>query len=228
MHKGHKDFKTVVSNIDTGELLEVIDSHKQIEIIQVLSQQPIEVRESVEEVSVDMWGGFPKVVQQVFPNAVVVYDRFHVMKLVNEELNKIRKNLGITEQGSRILLLKNAANLTEEEKVKLEAILTRSVSLRFSYEFKEEFREIYQTSQTVKSGLQRMKKWLNQAQVFYRDATQTIREHLEGICNYFISRTTSGVMEGINNRIKLIMRQGYGFTNFDNFRARLLACLSCN
>lgn len=46
------------------------------------------------------------------------------------------------------------------------------------------------------------------------------------LCNYFINRTTSGVMEGINNRIKLIKRQAYGFVNFENFRARLLACFS--
>ena len=71
-----------------------------------------------------------------------------------------------------------------------------------------------------------MQKWLAQAQVFYPKTVQTIRDHLEGICNYFISRTTSGVMEGINNKAKLIMRQGYGFTDFDNFRARLLASFS--
>jgi transposase len=47
---------------------------------------------------------------------------------------------------------------------------------------------------------------------------------LSGICNYFISGTTSGVMEGINNKIKLIMRLGYGLTNFNNLRSRLLGC----
>lgn len=52
-------------------------------------QQQIEVREQVSEVSVDMWGGFPKAIQEFFANAIVVYDRFHVMKYVNEELNKI-------------------------------------------------------------------------------------------------------------------------------------------
>ena len=63
--KGHRDFVTVVSNIDACELLEVIDSHKQDDIIEILKQQPIEIREKVEEVSVDMWGGFPKVVKEV-------------------------------------------------------------------------------------------------------------------------------------------------------------------
>jgi transposase len=58
---------------------------------------------------------------------------------------------------------------------------------------------------------------------FIPDAVQTITSHLEGICNYFINRASSGVMEGINTPIKFIMRQGYGFSNFNNFRARLFA-----
>ncbi len=242
MHKGHKDFKTVVSDIDTRDLLEIIDSHKQTQIIEVLLQQPIEVREAVEEVSVDMWGGFPKVIQvaapgpgfsksrgeaqRVFPNAVIVFDRFHVMKLVNSELNLLRKIVGITDKHSKYLLLRNGVDLNEEQKEKLLEILARSACLKIAYEFKEELKNIYETSKDVKSGQKKMKKWLQLAQLFYKDSSKTIRDHLEGICNFFISRTTSGVMEGINNRIKLIMRQGYGFTNFQNFRSRLLACFS--
>ncbi|WP_446378351.1 transposase [Coleofasciculus sp. D1-CHI-01] len=63
-------------------------------------------------------------------------------------------------------------------------------------------------------------------QIFYGKTAQTIREHLPGICNYFISGTTSGVMEGINNKIRLVMRLGYGLTNFNNLRSRLLGCCS--
>lgn len=63
---------TVVASIEEGKLIEVIDSHKQEDIIEVLKQQSLEVREQVEEVSVDMWGGFPKVVQELFPNAQIV------------------------------------------------------------------------------------------------------------------------------------------------------------
>ena len=224
--KGHRDFITLVSNVDSGNLLEVIDSHKQEEIIEALKQQPLEVRKQVREVSVDMWAGFPKVIARVFPNAVVVFDRFHVMMLVNKALNQMRKQLGKKAKSSRFLLLKNSSDLTEVERAQLEQILNQSACLRIAYEMKEEFREIYETSQTVQSGLNRMKKWLAQAQVFYPKAVQTIRDHLEGICNYFISRTTSGVMEGINNKAKLIMRQGYGFTDFENFRARLLGSFS--
>jgi transposase len=67
---------------------------------------------------------------------------------------------------------------------------------------------------------------VNQQRLFFRESASTIENHFEGICNYFLNRTTSGLMEGINNRIKLIMRQGYGFSNFNNFRNRVLACFS--
>ena len=224
--KGHKNFITLVSDVDTGNLLEVIDSHKQQEIIETLIQQSIEARMQVEEVSVDMWAGFPKVVEEVFPNAVVVIDRFHVMKLINTRLNKIRRFAGINLKGSRYLLLKNAEELSPEEKEKIDQVLSQSACLTIAYELKEELREIYETSSTIKSGLRRIKKWLAQAQIFYGKVTETIRTHLQEICNYFISHTTSGVMEGINNKAKLIIRQGYGFSNFEHLRLRLLASFS--
>jgi len=224
--KGYREFVTVVSDVEQGCLLEVIDSHKQQEIIATLKKQPFEVRAKVKEVSVDMWAGFPKIVEEVFPNAAVVIDRFHVMKLLLDRLNKIRRLVGVTTKGSKYLLLKNHQNLTESDKVQLEQILSQSACLRFAYEMKEEFREIYQTSKSVQSGIKRMQAWLVHAQVLYGKTAQTIREHLSGICNYFISGTTSGVREGINNKIKLIMRLGYGLTNFDNLRSRLLGCCS--
>jgi transposase len=204
----------------------VIDSHKQEDIIKVLQQQPIELREQVEEVSVDMWGSFPKVVQEVFPNARSVFDRFHVMKPVNEELNKVRKQTRMTLKGSKFILLKNGVDLTQEQKVKLADILKHSKRLKLAYELKEEFRDIFERSETVQAGKKQLLAWLKKARSVYCDVLTTIRNHLDGICNYFLNRTTSGVMEGINNRIKLIKRQAYGFVNFDNFRARLLACFS--
>lgn len=117
--KGKGNLVTVVSDIDKGSLLEVIDSHKSEEIIEVLKKQPLSMREQVQEVSVDMWGGFPKVIKVVFPNALIVIDRFHVMKLVNKALNKIRLNLELKGLKNRCLLLKNEADLTQSEKLEL-------------------------------------------------------------------------------------------------------------
>ena len=169
-----------------------------------------------------MWGGFPKVIEQVFPNAKIVIDRFHVMKAVNKDLNKLRRVVGITDRGSKYLLLSNRSNLNVEQIQRLAVTLKKSECLRITYEMKEEFREIYETHMTLKIALVKFKDWLNHAQIFFKESTLTIVNHWEGICNYFANRTTSGVMEGINNRIKLIMRQGYGFSNARQFsRARI-------
>ena len=213
MKKGKGSFVTVVSDIEGGNLIEMIDSHRQQDIVEVLMRQPLEVREEVEEVSVDMWGGFPKVIEKVWTNAQLVIDRFHVMKAVNKDLNKLRRGIGITDRDSKYLLLSNRINLEQAQIEKLEMNLNKSECLRIAYEMKEEFREIYDTNMTVKIAQTKFKDWLNYVRIFFQESGSTIVNHFEGICNYFINRTTSGVIEGINNRIKLIMRQGYGFSN---------------
>nr|WP_049858445.1 ISL3 family transposase [Gloeothece citriformis] len=216
---------TVLSNLDEGSLLEVIDSHKSEEIIEVLKQAPISIRENIKEVCVDMWGGFKKVITEVFPNALVVIDRFHVMKLVHKALNHLRLKLKLKGLKNRYLLLKNKVNLTEEEKKDLGELLRGYPCLSIAYELKEELRNIYENTRTVKEGLKKLKKWLRLARVFFGKTAETLELHLQNICNYFLNRTSNGVMEGLNNKIKLILRQSYGFSNFKFMREKLLACL---
>jgi transposase len=220
-----------VSDIEHSILLEVIDSHKQEDIIEALLGLPLEIREQVEEVSVDMWGGFPKVIEQVFPNASVVIDRFHVMKYVNEDLDKIirqskKRFKHLKMKNAKYLLLRNKSDLDEEQVVQVEQLLSCSQRLRESYRLKESFRDIFERRQTCEEGRIQIEEWIKKGERLYCDSIKTIKNHLDGICNYFINRTTSGVMEGINNKIKLIKRQAYGFTNFENLRIRLLANFS--
>ncbi len=70
----------------------------------------------------------------------------------------------------------------------------------------------------------RFEKWLVAARCLFPQTARTIAKYLDQICNYFINGTTSGVMEGLNNKIKLILRQSYGFKNFQLMREKLLAC----
>jgi transposase len=84
---------------------------------------------------------------------------------------------------------------------------------------------IYNSNITPKSGILKIKKWLKYAQIIFGDAAKTLNLHLTEISNYFRHRTTSGVTEGLNTRIKLILRQSYGFKNFDLMRSKLLVCL---
>lgn len=223
MRKGHKNFKTVVSDLERGKLIEVINGHTQESIVEKLMEQPLELREMVKEVSIDMWGGFAKIIPQIFPNAQIVTDRFHVMKPLINELKRIANQVGIREWKKLALILRNKSQLNQPELLELEQLLNKSKRLRQAYNYKEEFREIYENSHTVESGKKEFTLWLEKAGRIYGQVIQTINNHLDTICNYFLSRTSSGIMEGINNKIKQIKRQAYGFTNFDNFRLRLLA-----
>lgn len=87
MRKGRGDFKAVISDIDSGQLIEIINGRTQDILIEALIALPVEFRENIEEVAVDMWEGFEKVIKQVFPNARIVTDRFHVMQLLIKKLS---------------------------------------------------------------------------------------------------------------------------------------------
>jgi len=220
----------VISDLENHCLIEVIDAHKAEELIEWLkSLWTGEERLNVEEVSIDMWAG--RVVKQVFPKARIVYDRFHVMQKAVKELDRMRRQSRLTEKGSRRILLKNNEDLTEEEKTKLEIYLKQSKRLRQAYTLKERLRSIFEIRITAKEGETQIVAWLKDARRVYADVVTTIQNHLQGICQYFANRVTSGIMEGINNRIKVIKRQGYRFANIANCmlriayatRARLLA-----
>ena len=146
-----------------------------------------------------------------------------MVQKVIKELDKIRRQSGITEKGSKRLIVKNSEDLKEEEEAKPDSYLKQSEYLRKAYGMKEELRTIFERVITVEEGKSEIARWLKKAERSYSDAIRTIRNHLEGICQYFANRVTSGIMEGINNRIKVIKRQGYGFINIANFRAQLLA-----
>ena len=152
-------------------------------------------------------------------------DRFHVQKLVNKALNKIRLVLKLKGLKNRYLLMKNQANLTSEEELELEVLLQSSPRLRIAHELKEELITIYNSDITSSGGMRRIKKWLISARIIFGSTADTLNSHRSEICNYFNNRTTSGVTEGINTRIKLIIRQSYGFKNFEMMKEKLLACL---
>ena len=104
-------------------------------------------------------------------------------------------------------------------------LLQISPILRVAHELKEEILKIYNSNITPLNAIKQIKKWLTSAKVILGNAADTLSLHLSEICNYFKNRTTSGVTEGLNTRIKLILRQSYGFKNFDMMRDKLLVCL---
>ncbi|MDB9388074.1 transposase, partial [Microcystis aeruginosa] len=93
-------------------------------------------------------------------------------------------------------------------------------NLKKMQELKEEFRKIYETSENPTEGMLSISEWLAKSSSVFTKSCQTIRNWFGEIISYFERRTTNGVVEGINNKLKLIKRRGYGFRNFRNFWVR--------
>ena len=120
------------------------------------------------------------------------------------------------------MLLKNESDLNEEQKAKLVQVKGVSPTLKSMHELKEKIRQIFEQSNNWLAGLFKLGIWLSEAQKYFPDSQNTIIRWLDEIIAYFDHKTTSGVVEGINNKLKLIKRSAYGFRNFENFRVRCL------
>ncbi|WP_196528244.1 ISL3 family transposase [Nostoc commune] len=212
----------------------MISDRRKEKIAEVLTRWGTEVLLQIEEVSIDLWILYKNLVEELMPNAQVVGDRFHVMKQVNTELDNQRKKqkteaekINIESDKEQMLsglkkskyaLLKNEDNLTEEQKDKLEQVKQVYLTLSKMHQLKEELRMIFEWL----AALLELGNWLVSARQYYPQSQNTILRWFDEIIAYFDHRTTNGMVEGINNKLKLIKRSAFGFRNFDNFRIRSL------
>lgn len=240
LRKGQGDYIVVLVDLDKNELIGLVESRKHKDIKAVLKSWGQEILSQIKEVSIDLSGSYRGLIKKVLPNADIVADRFHIMKLVNDELNRARnaekrrisalkdtpkkKELESIFKESKYALLKPEENLTEKQKIKLEEVKNAFPEIAKMHRQKEAFRNIFNDAKDWTNGVFKLLDWLKDAQTTFRDSTGTIVRWFGEISNYFESRTTSGAVEGINNRLKLIKRSGYGFRNFSNFRLRCLIC----
>lgn len=243
--KGKGNYCAVLIDLDKSKLIGILPARTQEEISQVMKGWGTEVLESIEEVSIDLWKGYKNLVTELIPKAQVVADRFHVMAQINKELDIQRKrekrkvedliktakspeekakNGKILEglKKSKYVLLKNKEDLSEEQKAKLIQVEDVSQTLKTMYQLKEEIRKIFSQTEHWLAGLFQLGRWLSEAKKYFPNSQSTIIRWLDEIIAYFDNRTTSGVVEGINNKLKLIKRSAYGFRNFENYRIRCL------
>ena len=243
--KGQGNYCAVLIDLETSKLITILKGRTQEEIEPILNSWGSEVLEEIEEVSIDLWKGYKNLVKKLMPNAQVVADRFHVMVQVNKELDTERKREirqiieaskktksvkkagyqerldGIKE--SKYSLLKNEECLNEKQKLKLISLTKVCPKIAKMHKLKEKFREIFENKKTDWfRGLLRIGLWQKRAKEYFPDSVKTITNWLDEIIAYFDNRTTSGVVEGINNKLKLIKRSAYGFRNFENYKNRCL------
>src|SRR4028119_633444 len=243
--KGKGNYCAVLIDLEKSKLIGILAGRKQEEIREVLLGWGKEVLEQIEEVSIDLWKGYRNLVRELIPNAQVVADRFHVMAQINKELDAqrkrekrqvedlIKKAESSEEKAdqekvleglkkSKYVLLKNESDINEEQKAKLMQVKDVSSTLKSLHKLKEEIRKLFEQANNWLVGLWQLGRWLSGAKKYFPDSQNTIIRWLDEIIAYFDYKTTSGVVEGINNKLKLIKRSAYGFRNFENFRVRCL------
>jgi len=240
LKKGQGDYVTIVSTRDRQghpRLLAVIEGRKKEPLAAFLHSVPKRLRATVREVCTDLNDGFILAVKEALPKAELVADRFHVARLYGDGFEGVRKSemkalkkLLKPEQyavfkGAMWMLRKHREALTEEEANILALLFECSPDLREAYEFREQLYRIFETKQTKQSAQKAFRSWI--ARVKRRSLTcfnrfiETLENRLDEITNYSNRRSSSGWVEGLNNKIKVLKRRSYGLTNIPNFFRRL-------
>jgi transposase len=234
LKKGHKNFLCVLVDLEDNSVIDVLKQRTKEYLITYFKELGDNFCKRIKVLSSDMWDGFAGLVGSVFPNAQLVIDRFHFFKNLNKSLDNFRKQLKRTlfketnlEQGKlRFALLKPSEKLTIEEREILKASFEISMDLKIFYTLKEDLRNIFEQKISKADAVQKITKWKEQAQIFNNKHlnvfVNTFTNWWDGVLNFFIERITNGVVEGKNNKIKMLKRRGFGFINFFNFRARIL------
>jgi transposase len=233
--KGHR-YVTVVIDWETGRVLFVGDG-KGVEALSPFWKLLGRRINRIRAVAIDMSPAYIAAVSSHLPKAKIVFDHFHVVKLFQEELSELRRDLyrEATDalqkkvlKGTRWLLLKNPENLTEKrhERERLEEALKINKPLATAYYMKEDLRRLW--DQRDKRTADRfLVDWIERARVsgirMLTRFANTLASHRSGILAYYDYPISTGPLEGINNKIKTMKRQAYGYRDMEFFKLKILA-----
>lgn len=238
VRKGHV-YKTIVVDLDSGRVLYVGDG-KGADALAKFWRKVKRKGIKIKHVATDLSAAFIASVMENCPEAVHVFDHFHVVKLMNEKLDDIRRKVYNMEKdvnkrkvlkGTRFLLLGNGADIFDKQhKTRLDNALAMNEPLSKAYYLKEQLRQIWM--QPVKPmGECVFDDWVRQAEQSKIPQLQkmavTMRAYKSGILAWYDCHLSTGMVEGINNKIKVMKRNAYGFRDDKYFTLRLYALHDC-
>lgn len=234
MKKGRKEYIVVISDLSRGCVIGVLGERSKAKVKEWFQSLSKKQRRKIRWVAIDMWDGYFYAVREEISHARIVIDRFHVQKALSEKIDKARRGIQnklseeerVELKGSRWIILKPKEKLTEQQRATLEGICQKYPQLAQLVELKEEFREIYENKAfSPVIAKEAFDKWQQKVKAMGIKVLVTFLNTLNNwyiwILNYFGIRLTSGCVEGINAKIKLLKRTGFGFRNFSNFRLRI-------
>ncbi|HJJ47155.1 MAG TPA: ISL3 family transposase, partial [Methanocorpusculum sp.] len=222
--KGH-NYITVFSDVDTGKVVYVTPGKDASTIadfrdfLLTHNGNPNQIH----SVCCDMSPAFIGGVENTFPDASIVFDKFHLMLAVNKTVNDIRIEERKTTDAlkkTKYLFLKNPENLTEKERKKLDSIVCQNLKTAKAYHIRLNFQELWKckTPSAAEKFLKQWYFWITHSKIpQMKELAKTIKRHWKGIINYFFAHVTNGILEGINGMIQNIKREARGYKNIGNF-----------
>jgi transposase len=233
--KGHKYF-TLVLDLRSGAVVYVGDG-KGVASLTGFWRRLRAARAKIRAVATDMGKPYIRAVREHLPRAVHVFDHFHVVKLYNDKLSALRRDLhrDLRDQGqrqllkgTRWLLLKNPENLdpSRNERQRLQDALRLNTPLTLAYYLKEDLRQIWQQMDKATARLV-LRDWIRRAKAsrvpMLEQFARTMYDHRKGILAYYDYRISTGPLEGTNTKIQAMKRQAYGFRDDEFFKLKILA-----
>lgn len=222
LKKCHKQFVTVILDYISGRVVWTGPGHDKETLDQFFGGMTAEQKAAIQAVAIDMWDPYINRIQHHCPQAMIVFDLFHIVKgysFVIDEVRReeVRKAVGPMKEvvkGSRYLLLKNRDNLRTDQADRLDKLLHLNKTLNRVYILKDQLKVIYQYKRrhAAKAALD---DWIDMAQRIdnYHMAQfiKTLRRFEYGILNHCKFPIGTSRLEGVNNKIKVIKRKAYGF-----------------
>jgi transposase len=175
---------------------------------------------SIKNISCDMSPSFISGAKTYFPDAKITFDKFHVIKRINEEVDQVRREESRENdllRGTRYIWLKNPGNLTTKQSNQMASLSKTNIKTLRAYNIKLSLQEFYGITdfEVAEAHLKKWFYWATHSKLKPMiDAAYFIKRHWDGVLRYSTSRITNGVLEGINSIIQSVKRRarGYGTT----------------
>jgi transposase len=199
VRKGHR-YETVLIDAQSESVL-AMEHQRSYDSTQILLTKKILANKCVHTVVMDMWDPFHKAVKSIFPEACIVIDKYHVVQMVTQALDQVRKKIPGLKKG-RFKLLKGSEKLTINEKQQLDEMLEEHLELSYAYFLKELFREVYQAP-NLDTANSLLEEWIQFAWSSpfpsFHQVAKTLTKWKAQVLQYFLTPFTNGRIEGTNH-----------------------------
>ena len=223
--KGH-NYITQFVDLDTRKTIFVTEG-KGASTFEAFSKALIEKQgkvENIKAISMDMSRSFISGALTHFPQAGIIFDKFHIFKALNEAVDMVRREEHKENsllKGHRFTLLYSKKNLSPKKKMELDTLLMTYPTIGKAYGFKESFADIF--NECTENSVLRLKRWCNIVEQSaikpLVDFVTMVRSHMFGIKNLFDMRNVNnGILEGLNSKIQLAKKRARGYVNTENFK----------